>query len=79
MKKSLIIKVVILILAVVLNVYTIRTMHTEQLEINTDRQKISKLPLASFHKFWADVKWMLYIQYMGSIYLTTEKFKGPLQ
>ena len=73
MNKSNIIKVLIFILALGLNVKTIQSIHTEQLAINQDRAKVSKLPMASFHKFWADVKWMLYIQYMGSIDLTTEK------
>lgn len=73
MKKSTIIKVLIFLLAVGLNVKTIRSIHAEQAAVNTDRARVSKMPMASFHKFWADVKWMLYIQYMGSIDLTTEK------
>ena len=73
MNKSNIIKVLIFILAVGLNVKTIQSIHKDQKEINADRELVSKMPMASFHKFWADVKWMLYIQYMGSIDLTTEK------
>ena len=73
MGKSAVIKILIFLLAVGLNVKTIKSLHSEQAEISTDRVKISKLPMASFHKFWADVKWMLYIQYMGSIDLTTDK------
>ena len=73
MNKSSIIKLLILIISLGLNVQIIRSIHAEQATINTDRASISKMPLASFHKFWADVKWMLYIQHMGSIDLTTEK------
>ncbi len=72
MKKSSIVKTLILILAVVLNVMVMRSLHVEQLKINKDRATMSKLPLASFHKFWADVKWILYIQKLGSIELSTE-------
>ena len=70
MGKSTIIKILIFILAIGLNVKTIQSLQSEQASINADRAKMSKLPMASFHKFWADVKWMLYIQYMGSIDLT---------
>ena len=73
MKKTDIVKALILILAVVLNVKTIKSMHSDQVKISPDRAKISGKPVASFHKFWADVKWMLFIQHMGSIDLTTEK------
>jgi hypothetical protein len=73
MKKSFVIKIIILIAAVLLNIQTIKSLHAEQAKINTDRQTMSQLPLASFHKFWADIKWMLFIQYMGSIDLTTDK------
>jgi len=73
MKKSNIIKVIILLLALGLNVKTLKSLHAEQVVINADRPKISKLPLASFHKFWADIQWMLMIQHMGSIDLTTEQ------
>ncbi|MCM8536640.1 MAG: zinc ribbon domain-containing protein [Lentisphaeraceae bacterium] len=72
MKKSDIIKLLILIIAVSLNVKTMKSMHANQAEINPDRAKISGKPVASFHKFWADVKWMMFIQHMGSIDLTTE-------
>ena len=73
MKKSFVIKIIILIAAVLLNIQTIKSLHVEQAKINSDRQTMSQLPLASFHKFWADIKWMLFIQYMGSIDLTTDK------
>ena len=73
MKKSDIIKLLILILAIVLNTKTIKSMHVDQATISPDRALIAGTPVASFHKFWADVKWMLFIQHMGSIDLTTEK------
>ena len=73
MKKSSPFKLIILILALIFNSMLIKSMHQDQLVINTDRATQSKMPIASFHKFWADIQWMLMIQHMGSMDMITEK------
>ena len=73
MKRTDVIKALILILAIILNSKTIKSMHIDQTKINPDKTMVINKPIASFHKFWADIKWMLFIQHIGSIDLTTDK------
>lgn len=40
---------------------------TEQDEITKERSQLSKAPIGGFHKFAADVEWMRFINYLGSI------------
>ena len=74
MKKPGILSIIILIVAILLNSFIAGKLKEMQYnEINKDRKHISKTPMASFHKFWADIQWIIFIQFAGGIDRTTDK------
>ncbi len=65
MKKSLVVHITVMVIAVVLGSGLASYLMMQQSEISVNRDKLSKAPLGGFNKFASDVQWMLFINYAG--------------
>lgn len=66
MKKSTIIHVVVMVVAVIAASLLASKLTADQKALLPEKATMSKMPVGGFHKFMADVEWMLFINYMGS-------------
>ena len=67
MKKSLVVHITVMVIAVVLGSGLASYLMMQQSEISVNRDKLSKAPLGGFNKFASDVQWMLFINYAGGV------------
>ena len=66
MKKSTLIHVVVMVVAVIAASLLASKLTADQRALLPEKATMSKMPVGGFHKFMADVEWMLFINYMGS-------------
>lgn len=67
MKRSLVTHLVVMIVAVLVGAHLAGILNGSRGKIATSQALLSKSPLGGCHKFAADVQWMLFINYCGSI------------
>lgn len=67
MKRSLVTHLVVMIAAVLVGAHLAGILNGDRGKIATSQALLSKSPLGGCHKFAADVQWMLFINYCGSI------------
>lgn len=67
MKKSLLIHIVLMAVAVAAGSSLATYLSTQQMEITKEKKDLANSPIAGFHKFAADVEWMFFINYLGSL------------
>ena len=59
--------IIAFVLSVLVSGFIAGDLRERQEKIAQTRDKVSNFPLAGFHKFAADIEWMRFIQYCGSI------------
>ncbi len=67
MKRSLIVHLVVMVVAVLVGAHLAGILNGNRNKIASSQDLLSKSPLGGCHKFAADVQWMLFINYCGSI------------
>jgi hypothetical protein len=67
MKKGVLTHIALMVVAIVVGFYLASYLTKQQEEIVPEKKNISKAPIAGMHKFAADVKWMFFINYLGSL------------
>ncbi len=67
MKKSLLTHIALMVVAIVVGYYLTVNLTERQEKITPEKKDLSKAPIAGFQKFAADVKWMFFINYLGSL------------
>lgn len=67
MKKSLLTHIALMVVAIVAGYYLAVDLTARQEKITPEKKDLSKAPIAGFQKFAADVKWMFFINYLGSL------------
>ena len=67
MKKSLLTHIALMVVAIVVGYYLSVNLTARQEKITPEKKDLSKAPIAGFQKFAADVKWMFFINYLGSL------------
>jgi len=67
MKKSLLLHIALMVVAIAFGYYLAATLTAQQEGITKEKKDISSTPIAGFHKFAADVEWMFFINYLGSL------------
>jgi len=72
MKRSLIVHLVVMVVAVLVAARLAALLNGNRGKIATSQELLAKTPLGGCHKFAADVQWMLFINYCGSIDVINE-------
>ncbi len=67
MKKSLIVHILVMVIAAAAGSFIASTLLIDQNKLSSARIKVGQKPACGFNKFIADVQWMLFINYCGSI------------
>jgi hypothetical protein len=67
MKKSLIVHILIMVIAAAAGSFIASTLLMDQNRLSSARIKVGQKSACGFNKFIADVQWMLFINYCGSI------------
>lgn len=67
MKKSLLTHIALMVVAIVLGYYLAVNLTAQQEKITPEKKDLSKAPIAGFQKFAADIQWMRFINYLGSL------------
>eukprot|EP00828_Plagiopyla_frontata_P010076 TRINITY_DN15268_c0_g1_i2.p4 TRINITY_DN15268_c0_g1~~TRINITY_DN15268_c0_g1_i2.p4 ORF type:complete len:306 (+),score=8.59 TRINITY_DN15268_c0_g1_i2:2716-3633(+) len=78
MKKTVINHIIIMAIAIVAGGMLAKTLHEKQISTIPSKSAISGVPIGGFHKFASDVKWMLFINYMGSLQTINEDNKDEV-
>jgi hypothetical protein len=67
MKKSLIVHILVMVIAAAAGSFIASTLVMDQNKMSSARLKVGQKSACGFNKFIADVQWMLFINYCGSI------------
>ncbi len=67
MKKSLLLHIALMVVAIACGYYLAAVLTAKQEGITKEKKDLAKTPIAGFHKFAADVEWMFFINYLGSL------------
>ena len=67
MKKGTIIHVVVMVVAVIAGTMLAIKLNNDQRALIPEKAELAAIPVGGFHKFAADVEWMLFVNYMGSL------------
>ena len=59
--------IIICAVSVIVSGIMARKLHEKQQSIATTRDLVSRVPLAGFHKFAADIEWMRFIYFCGGL------------
>lgn len=71
--KKLVLHIIVMAIAIVLGSFMANSLFDKQGKTAVTREQLSQTPLGGFQKFAADIEWMLFINYCGSIdSVTTE-------
>jgi len=73
MKKSLLVHIAVMVVAAVAGYLIAIQLTADQETISPEKKDLTKAPIAGFHKITSDVKWMLFIQHLGSLDSIDEK------
>jgi tetratricopeptide (TPR) repeat protein len=67
MKKSLLVHVIVMVVAMVCGAFLAKHLYKEQFQVDPSLKDVSNVPIAGMHKFASDVDWMFFINYLGSL------------
>ena len=73
MNKNLITHIIVIVVAVIAGYYLALQLADIQNKLSPEKKDMTKAPVAGFQKISADIKWMLFIQYLGSRNTVDEK------
>ena len=64
MKKGTIIHVVVMVVAVIAGTMLAIKLNNDQRALIPEKAELAAIPVGGFHKFAADVEWMLFVNYI---------------